>query len=278
MLLARGQQAYSLAIAFAEVAEVEGSQVQLQLFATDLNDGGIAKARAGVYPRDIAQDVSPERLRRFFVEVDGSYRINKTDPRRVRLLPGTTCSPIRPSLASTWSAAATCSIYLEPVLQQQIMPTLHYALKPGGFLLARGIRDDQLPHRNLFEVEDAKHKIYVKKHGAGARRPSPILTCHRRGVPGCTPPPVDAHGPAGALAAVIAEADRILLELRPARRARVAPSWRSCSSAAIPGRTWPRSRASAQPQPASRCSARGCSCRLRAGCRRRAGKDRRAGA
>ena len=58
----------------------------IQIFATDLNGIGIEKARAGIYPKDIAQDVSPERLRRFFVEVDGSYRVAKPirDMLRVR--------------------------------------------------------------------------------------------------------------------------------------------------------------------------------------------------
>jgi two-component system CheB/CheR fusion protein len=73
-----GQEAYSLAIAFTEAAEAAGSSAFLQLFATDLNAVAIEKARAGVYSRDIADAVSDERLHRFFVEVDGGYRIGKT--------------------------------------------------------------------------------------------------------------------------------------------------------------------------------------------------------
>ena len=72
-----GEEAYSLAIGFTEFAEAAGSQVPMQVFATDLNEEGVEKARAGVYSKNIAQDVSPERLRRFFAEVDGSYRISK---------------------------------------------------------------------------------------------------------------------------------------------------------------------------------------------------------
>jgi two-component system, chemotaxis family, CheB/CheR fusion protein len=71
------QEAYSLAMVFTEVAEAQGSHVPLQLFASDLNAVGIEKARSGVYPKDIDQDVSPERLRRFFSDVDGQYRITK---------------------------------------------------------------------------------------------------------------------------------------------------------------------------------------------------------
>jgi two-component system CheB/CheR fusion protein len=96
-----GQEAYSLAMAFAECAEAAGSQAPLQLFATDLNPTGIEKARAGVYSKDIAQDVSPERLRRFFTEVDVGYRISKSISVTPASSPGTTCWPTRPSPAST---------------------------------------------------------------------------------------------------------------------------------------------------------------------------------
>jgi CheR methyltransferase, SAM binding domain len=72
-----GEEAYSLAIAYAEFAEALPSSVPLQLFATDLNGAGIEKARAGVYPKSIVHDVAPDRLRRFFVEVDGHYRVSR---------------------------------------------------------------------------------------------------------------------------------------------------------------------------------------------------------
>ena len=72
-----GEEAYSLAIAWNEFTEAEGSHVPIQIFATDLNTTGIGKGRAGVYAKNIDQDVSPERLRKFFSEVDGHYRIAK---------------------------------------------------------------------------------------------------------------------------------------------------------------------------------------------------------
>src|SRR5207245_2896537 len=72
-----GEEAYSIAMTFVEFTESTGSHVPGQVFATDLNGAAIEKARAGVYSKSITNDVSPERLRRFFVEVDGSYRITK---------------------------------------------------------------------------------------------------------------------------------------------------------------------------------------------------------
>jgi two-component system CheB/CheR fusion protein len=160
-----GQEAYSLAMAFAEAAEAAGSSVPLQLFATDLNPAAIEKARAGAYPRDIAQEVSPERLRRFFTDVDGSYRISKkirdacvfsrhnvlTDP---------------PFSRMDLISCRNLLIYLEPVLQKRVLPTLHYALKPGGYLWL-GASEAIGAYRKLFDADDAKHKIYAKKPVAG---------------------------------------------------------------------------------------------------------------
>src|SRR5262244_1003391 len=72
-----GEEAYSIAIAFTEFMETVRQQVPLQIFATDLNGAGIEKARAGFYPKTIAQGISQDRLRRFFFETDGTYQISK---------------------------------------------------------------------------------------------------------------------------------------------------------------------------------------------------------
>ena len=159
-----GEEAYSLAIAFMEAAEAAGSSIPVQLFASDLNAAGIEKARAGVYPKDIAKDVSPERLRRFFSEVDGQYRIAKSI-RDVCIFSRHNVLADPPFSRIDLISCRNLLIYLEPVLQQRIMPTLHYALKPEGCLWLGGSETIGV-YRNLFEAEDAKHKIYRKKTGS----------------------------------------------------------------------------------------------------------------
>ncbi len=160
-----GQEAYSLAIAFTEFAEATGSSVPLQLFATDLNAAVVETARAGVYPKDIAEDVSPERLRRFFTEVDGSYRISKSI-RDACVFSRHNVLADPPFSRIDLISCRNLLIYLEPVLQQRIVPTLHYALKPGGWLWL-GASETIGAHRNLFEAEDLKHKTYTRKPGSG---------------------------------------------------------------------------------------------------------------
>ena len=159
-----GQEAYSLAMAFTEAAEAAGSSVALQLFATDLNAAGIEKARTGIYPKDIAQDVSPDRLRRFFTEVDGGFRISKTI-RDACIFSRHNVLADPPFSRIDLISCRNLLIYLEPVLQHRVMPTLHYALKPAGCLWL-GASETIGSHRNLFDAEDAKHKIYAKKPGS----------------------------------------------------------------------------------------------------------------
>lgn len=162
-----GEEAYSLAIAYTEFAEAAGNSVpRLQVFATDLSAVGIEKARAGIYSKDIAQDVSPERLRRFFADVDGSYRIIKTI-RDACVFSRHNLTADPPFSRIDLISCRNLLIYLEPALQQKVMPTLHYALKPAGFLWL-GNSETIGSQRNLFEAEDLKHKIFIKKPGSSA--------------------------------------------------------------------------------------------------------------
>ena len=75
-----GEEAYSLAILLLEQIEAQGTHRKIQVFATDINEHALEKARAGVYPETIAADVSPERLRRFFIKEGANYRDQQEGP------------------------------------------------------------------------------------------------------------------------------------------------------------------------------------------------------
>ena len=74
---ATGEEAYSIAILLREFMDETHQEFKVLLYATDLDDDAIAVARAGAYPPNIAQDVHPERLRRFFIKDDTGYRVKK---------------------------------------------------------------------------------------------------------------------------------------------------------------------------------------------------------
>jgi two-component system CheB/CheR fusion protein len=156
-----GEETYSLAMTLVEFLGDRASGFQVQIFGTDLNEKGIQKARAGVYRESIAEEISPERMARFFVKVDEGYRVSKA----VRDM----CVFARQNLANdppfsqmNMVACRNLLIYIQPVLQKKIVPILHYALKPSGFLVLGG-SESVSAFPELFATVDKKHRIYTKK-------------------------------------------------------------------------------------------------------------------
>ena len=155
-----GEEAYSLAITVLEFLSHSGHDTPVQIFGTDASEASIEAARLGIYPETIAGEVSPERLRRYFVKVDRGYQVSK----RVR----DTCIFARQNLCADPPfshidilSCRNVMIYFNPPLQRQIMLTFHYALEPGGYILlgmSEGLRD----YGDVFSTVDRKHKIYMK--------------------------------------------------------------------------------------------------------------------
>jgi two-component system, chemotaxis family, CheB/CheR fusion protein len=158
---ATGEEAYSLAIALTEYISESGVAIPLMVYATDLNNVGIEKARSGLYPKSIASDISPERLRRFFIEVDGGYRVAKAI-RDVCIFARHNVLGDPPFSRMDLISCRNVMIYMEAGLQRKLLPLLHYALKPTGVLFL-GPSETIGASRDMFELEDAKAKIYSKK-------------------------------------------------------------------------------------------------------------------
>ena len=156
-----GEETYSLAMTLLEFLDDKAPSFQVQIFGTDLNEKGIQMARAGVYRESIAEEISPERMQRFFVKVEAGYRVNKA----VRDM----CVFARQNLANdppfsqmNLVACRNLLIYIQPMLQKKIIPILHYALKPSGFLVL-GSSESVSAFPDLFSAMDRKHKIYAKR-------------------------------------------------------------------------------------------------------------------
>ncbi|MEO7799680.1 MAG: CheR family methyltransferase, partial [Opitutaceae bacterium] len=156
-----GQEAYSIAMVFAEAVAREDRKPQLQIFATDLNEEVLRKGRAGLYPKSLVQEISPERLRRFFVEEEGGYRIDKTLRDQVVFARQNVMTD-PPFSRMDLITCRNLLIYLEPELQKKILPAFHYALKPGGFLFL-GASESIGQFAGLFAPADKKDKLFVKK-------------------------------------------------------------------------------------------------------------------
>jgi two-component system CheB/CheR fusion protein len=204
-----GEEAYSLAIALTEYMEDTQRQIPLQLFATDLNGAGIERARAGMYARNITQDVSPDRLRRFFVETEGSYRIRKSI-RDACVFARHNVLTEPPFSRIDLVSCRNLLIYLGQEMQQRVIPILHYALQPKGVLWL-GNSETIGSYRDLFELEETRHKIYRKKPSTTRLAIAPVVQGFRR-----DPHPEPGAAPGGRDTTIVGlevqkEADRLLL-------------------------------------------------------------------
>lgn len=159
-----GQEAYSLAMIFLEVIDGMPISHKLQIFATDLHDALLEKARHGLYAKTLTEDISPERLRRFFTLEEGGYRVIKSVREQVVFARQNLVTD-PPFSRMDLVSCRNLLIYLEPSLQKKAMPMFHYALKPNGYLFL-GASESVNGFNNLFEQVDRKQKIFVRKAAA----------------------------------------------------------------------------------------------------------------
>ncbi|HXV21945.1 MAG TPA: chemotaxis protein CheB, partial [Desulfuromonadales bacterium] len=158
-----GEEAYTLAIAFKEVlAKVKPkASFTLQIFATDLDRDAIDKARQGVYPANIAADVSAERLQRFFVKESSGYRVGK----EIREMVTFATQNVIMDPPFTKLDILICRnllIYLTPELQKKLLPLFHYSLNPGGVLFL-GSAENVSAHTDLFAPLNLKARLFRRR-------------------------------------------------------------------------------------------------------------------
>ena len=156
-----GEEAYSLAILLLEESGRHVSPPELQVFASDLHDSSLAKAREGFYPGDIEAYVNPQRLRRFFTKEDGGYRIRKEVRDMVVFAPHNLLSD-PPFSNLDLIACRNVLIYLQREVQRDVIDLFHYGLRPGSFLLLG--TSETIETSELFHTEDKKNCLFRKRN------------------------------------------------------------------------------------------------------------------
>ena len=156
-----GEEAYSLAMCFSEFSEERGVSHPIQFFASDIDEAAIEKARQGLYPDNIVQDVSPERLRRFFTRTEQGYQVNKAI-REKCVFARQNLIKDPPFSKMDLISCRNLMIYFGPVLQKKAFPILHYALNPSGYLML-GRSESIGEFSDLFSLIDKGSRIYSKK-------------------------------------------------------------------------------------------------------------------
>ena len=166
-----GEEAYSLAMVFKEALErvKPAGDFSLQVFATDLDRDAIDRARAGVYPANITADVSPERLRRFFVQDEHGYRVGKEIRETVVFAPQNVIMD-PPFTKLDLLICRNLLIYLDPGMQKKLIPLFHYSLNPGGVLFL-GSAETIGAFTGLFAPLAGKKRLYRRLDSAPGTEP-----------------------------------------------------------------------------------------------------------
>jgi two-component system CheB/CheR fusion protein len=157
-----GEEAYSMAIIFKEVLEKmnPNAGISLQIFASDIDSDAIDTARKGLFPDNIATDVSSKRLSRFFTKTDDGYRIN-TEIREMVVFAQHNIIMHPPFTNLDIISCRNLLIYMDPELQKKLLGLFYYSLKQQGFLML-GTSETLGVQNHLFTPVDSALKIYKR--------------------------------------------------------------------------------------------------------------------
>ena len=162
-----GEEAYSLAMLFREAIIASKRDIKLQVFASDVDSDAIATARDGVYPKAIASQITPERLARFFVKDDHSYRVSP----ELRAAVVFTVQDVLVDPPFSRLDMVSCRnllIYLGPEAQAKVIALFHFALREGGTLLlgnAETIGNNEKRFKTIAKAERLYRHIGGSKLG-----------------------------------------------------------------------------------------------------------------
>ncbi|MDX1522747.1 MAG: chemotaxis protein CheB, partial [Anaerolineae bacterium] len=158
-----GEEAYSLAMIFWEYMEQTNRYLDVKIFATDLDKQALEYASTGAYPESIAADLSPDRLRNFFVKKGDVYEIS----RQIRTMVVFAHQNILIDPPFSKIDLISCRnllIYLQPVLQKKVLATFQFALNTGGYLFL-GNSETVGDYEDVFHAEFKKWRIYEYRGG-----------------------------------------------------------------------------------------------------------------
>jgi two-component system, chemotaxis family, CheB/CheR fusion protein len=210
-----GEEVYSIAICLMEYLGERCSDTKIQVFGTDVSVDALQTARAGRYIENIARNVSAERLERFFTRDGDHYCVNKS----VRSL----CTFARHNVAADppfsridLISCRNLLIYLDPILQRNVMPLFHYALAPDGVLML-GRSESVGASSELFSlIPSGSSKLYSKKPRPG--RPRMGLTAST-----VTPQSIVTARPSSGDREILTRAELLRLEVDRMTLARYTP-------------------------------------------------------
>jgi two-component system, chemotaxis family, CheB/CheR fusion protein len=158
---ATGEEVYSIAILVKEEMERRGVSRHVQMFGTDIDDGAVATARSAFYPRAMP-GISPERLERWFVpHADGYCPVKQIREMCIFSVHSIIRDP--PFSKLDMISCRNLMIYLDGTLQDRVVRSFHYALKPGGILFL-GPSEGLTRGTKLFALLDKRHRVFERRN------------------------------------------------------------------------------------------------------------------
>ncbi len=168
-----GEEVYSIAISVSEyISSTKREGLKVQLFASDISEKAIKKARAGIYEKSEVEKLSEERVKNYFIKKNGSYEVSKFIRDMCIFTPHNFLKD-PPFAKMDLISCRNVLIYMDSFLQKKALTTFHYALKENGFLLL-GKSESTSNVTELFSPADKHEKIYFRKQIPG--RYMPIAT------------------------------------------------------------------------------------------------------
>ncbi len=162
-----GEEAYSIAILFAEALAGARARPSVQIFATDIDEPMLHKARTARYPHGSVKDVPLELLDRYFFAQDDDFALTQPIRDMVRISNHNLIKD-PPFSRVDMVVCRNLLIYLNAELQQRLIPVFHYALRPDGWLFL-GSAENIGGRSDLFTAVDQGSRIYRRR---GAHRQS----------------------------------------------------------------------------------------------------------
>ena len=192
---ATGEEAYSIAILFADILGSSLSDYKLQIFATDIDDQALTIARRGLYPIAAMRDVSPDHIRDYFSPFGQNYEVAKKIRDMIVFARHNLVSD-PPFMRLDLVSCRNVLIYFDAPLQNHVLASFHFGLNSDAFLFLG--QSESIAHgENLFLTVDRKNRIFRK--GLGGSEHIPVLTSEYKSDKGLT-------------TSVVARREKILLE------------------------------------------------------------------
>jgi two-component system, chemotaxis family, CheB/CheR fusion protein len=162
---ASGEEAYSLAILVNDALLGQKATRRLQIFATDLDDAALLRARRAVYPASLLSELDPTTLDRHFTPHADGFEVSKTLRSQVMFARHNLVQD-PPFVRLDLISCRNVLIYLQAPLQERLMKTFHYALNPGGLMF---LGRSEAVHGNEahFESVDREAHLFRRTSGAG---------------------------------------------------------------------------------------------------------------